>query len=344
MSAEIEDLIRLALEAQPDVPESAVNELRQMRPWRAERYLAILLAALTEKPANLENITKKCGVTTDNARGRVSYLRKIGWRIVWDSKGESVIKRRAERRLKHEQLTRQRAEVAISFLAELGTYSAVAKKLGLHQSSISRLLDGVLPPPGWTSVEQLAAKLGKKKGSILYAANKLQLKGRYLHGEHYYLEEEVGEICSILPRKHRTRTCLLEGCGKEFAPKTNKSRFCSKNCRVRYDTRKAHAKGYYTEPPKPSEVTGWYKTLAMLRLGRPSATETDQEEWLTLSEAKRLTGLSSVIILWLAHRHLISTQPHPTRLWHGRPQTTYSRSDLLLAKQAFEQFHANNPG
>lgn len=63
------------------------------------------------------------------------------------------------------------------------------------------------------------------------------------------------------------------------------------------------------------------------------------EKWLTVSEAARCSGLSTMVVSWLKTRKILTTHDHPTKIWRRqRPVQLYAASEIFIARQVFESF------
>lgn len=225
---------------------------------------------------------------------------------------------------------------------------------------------------GWT-LQQLGDKLGVSRER----ARQLQVAYQKLHGniscEFYYIgdvegadqfarktllnfarKEGIGqprgkaswvfnaEEARTLVVKYRqsiTRTCSAEGCSNVFEraalPQGERygRYFCSRECleanRIRWVDQNA--------PLTADIASRWKPLLEELDPDRP-----DDDEYLPLVDAMRLSGASRMQMTYLRYRGVIRTRPAASgRVRAGVPHQDYSKADVLAVKRILDRERGN---
>jgi DNA-binding CsgD family transcriptional regulator len=116
--------------------------------------------------------------------------------------------------------------------------------------------------------------------------------------------------------EYRTRPIVCETCPKIL--NTTKKRFCE-DCSVQRQA--DHHNGVIK-----SKFTGWRQTVKQLIGSRPVK---DEEEWIPLAEAGRISGLSKMQLIWLRSHGAVHTKNSEHPRW--RKQKLFALSEVSLA-------------
>lgn len=149
--------------------------------------------------------------------------------------------------------------------------------------------------------------------------------------------EEGMEALLKHPRIAGRLKCRI--CGVEFAySPCNRPRrdLCSDECERQYHR-------WRRDPLKnkglSSRPTGWLKILWQVLL---DSIIPENEEWLTVTEAAKLSGLGIMQVIWLGIRGVVITRPQPKKMYRGRPMVTYAKSQIEIAGRVFKEYKQRN--
>ncbi len=149
----------------------------------------------------------------------------------------------------------------------------------------------------------------------------------------YLINKAELEKLKIHPAITHERLC--EVCGEMFVYKYNQGsrKACSDKCIKELGCRKLAA--YADQEPTLDSLNGWHKDLwQKLQDYLPP----ESEEYIGLKEAYRRTGLSIMQLVWLRHRNIVTSHPHPSKKWGGRPTMMYVVGEMEIARQVFEAY------
>lgn len=145
----------------------------------------------------------------------------------------------------------------------------------------------------------------------------------------WLIDSDSLEVLRNHPRVTRQRVCVI--CGATFSKSDRHGLTCSDSCR---DKRRLQTR-YCHERPTPDRLRGWHMEL-YIRLQSHCLPE--HENWLTIFEAQRRTGLSPMQLFYLRIRNIVTIRPHPAKTWRGKPVATYATSEVDIAQQVYSVY------
>ncbi len=137
--------------------------------------------------------------------------------------------------------------------------------------------------------------------------------------------------------------CANPECNTRFTPTANFGRrFCSRVCYRRGHYLKRQSSGKFLNPGETNHRPGTFQELlveSLLEHQLPS-----DEEWISLSRAAKLTGLTPTKLIWLVRTKVLSSKKDPRKLWQNkRPVALYATSELRIVRSVYETWLAKNP-
>ena len=235
-------------------------------------------------------------------------------------------------------LTTPRTQIVLAMLAERRKHCDIGAAVGvtgaciqhIHQRILDDYGEDAIGPSPYLSAQELRDALKIPIGWVYDALHAGAVPfHRGAQNRLYVHESDIERLKqACAPRRG---TCAI--CGEEFIV-VNHRVTCSARCWKKYFEEKfVRVRG---TKPNPRRAIPWHREL-MARLDEVPARE--NEEWLTLTEAKRRSGLSQMRVIWLGVRTIIHTRPDPVRRNRlGKPITLYSANELDVAKEAFEKY------
>ncbi len=257
-------------------------------------------------------------------------------------------KRRVIKRALWRDLENERTKTIIHLVKRRASLAEIGKAVGITRERARQIIALITREHGeqvfapdeeiWTASEA-ACELNTSPVVVhkICAAGEIPCRRRGCDNRGAWLIAEDG---MELLRKHRLitreRTCVV--CGTVFIANRMHAIVCSRECS---DKRQRQlSANYATGKPTLRSLQGWRRDL-LRRL--ESHRIPQDEEWLTVTEAEQRTGLSTMQIIWLHRRRIVTIRPDPVKTWRGRPVVTYAASELEIARQAYES-HLNHTG
>lgn len=112
-------------------------------------------------------------------------------------------------------------------------------------------------------------------------------------------------------------------------------RCCCVTCRYRLTHLERQAAGLLTNPGKTTHRPGTFQALLVEALVDHQLST--NEEWVSLSRAVKLTGLTKIQLIWLARTKVVTTKEDTQKLWKGKqPVVLYAASELLATKSVHD--------
>ncbi|HSI21287.1 MAG TPA: hypothetical protein VLA04_06415 [Verrucomicrobiae bacterium] len=178
--------------------------------------------------------------------------------------------------------------------------------------------------------QHLKPKIDKWRASGLFVF-------RSAFGLYFVDNEGFAELAYLIELESAMRVSVCVCCGKEFQSKRLR-KYCTHRCFTRTRHNRLVASGYSIKEPQ-----GWHARLAEALADKQGLGGSPQEGWLTLAQARRLTGLTAMQVGWLGKTGLVTTRPHPTKLWRGTPVTQYAASELEVVKKVYQDWQGQHP-
>jgi DNA-binding CsgD family transcriptional regulator len=216
------------------------------------------------------------------------------------------------------RISESRDKVILKMLNEGKTYEEIGAVFGISRQRIeqirSRRLKGKVRT-GATLIEVAEA------ADLTYSTVKKYVEAGFVkplftrgkENKRYFFDKEqaVKEI-----EEHRTKYC--EECNAKMMGVYSSRRFCD----VCSDKRKVDR---HTGARKVT-VSGWRSTVKQIISNRPIK---DDEEWVPLAEASRVSGLSRMQLIWLRTHDALHVQESEHSRWGT--QKLFAVSEVLLA-------------
>lgn len=182
----------------------------------------------------------------------------------------------------------------------------------------------------WTP-QEAADELGLNAQTVcrLCQSGEVPTKRRGVNDDGGYLIYEQGmRILRAHPLVTRERKCVICKQTFTYGNHQGRQRICSDECKAQYYRQRRKAYGEQESTLK--SLRGWRRDLWQKL---QSHHIPKNEEWLTISEAIRRTGLSKMQLVWLRLRKIVTIRPHPANKCRGQPVAAYAASEMKIARQ-----------
>lgn len=256
---------------------------------------------------------------------------------------QSRIKVRRSRVFASQQMDIKRRRAIIRMIRDRATMQEIADHFQVSRQRALELFRKVIHQEGpiqrrYLTTKEVSHQLGISTGVIndLCSAGAIKARRRAGNKQGTYLIAP-SELNAIQRHPNVTKQRVCAVCGQEFIrPDRQKGQSitCSPSCRkIRH---RQSIQKTIQEPPTAENLIGWHLEL-WERLKQHRLPQ--QEEWLTLSQATRVSGINELRLVWLRLRRLVTLRPHPEKKWRGKPVNLYARSEMLLAKSIYWKYH-----
>lgn len=244
-----------------------------------------------------------------------------------------------------DEVNQKREEDIIRLKKQRATLEKIGNTLGVTKQRAEQLIKKVVAKYGedvfspdeslWT-VSEAAKELSVERVVVfsLCQQEEIPCQRRGLSDRcGYMLSQEGMDALKRHLRVTGKRVCVA--CKKIFIRVPGKFGgrvVCSDKCLPeRYRVRR---KEYLAREPTLDSLNGWHRELWQLLQSRQPQEE---EQWLTLSEAKELTGLTKMQVIWLGLRRIVTIHRDPSRIATrtGKSQALYATSEMEIARQAY---------
>lgn len=194
--------------------------------------------------------------------------------------------------------------------------------------------------PFWT-ISEITSKIGLSQYCIrlLCRRNKIPCKRRIgIRHEYLLTQESIDALARYVKEKKEKRICKI--CGCLLNSRLYDVLVCSPECYKKYCQR--YREKLFVQKITSNNLRSWrLKLWQMLQFHKLPKNE----QWVTISEFAKKTGLSQTQVCWLAKRKIIVTHNHPTKKWliDGKtPILMYSASQAQIVRQVYEEYVRNN--
>ncbi len=247
------------------------------------------------------------------------------------------------------QAERPRDQLIIERLRQQRTLQEIGDELGVTRERIKQIKNrlisrrgpDIIAPPSDRplTIAEVAARLEVKAATVYHLVQSGQVPARKRGVRDWLIEPAQIELINTLlagqAEPERTATC--HHCQQPFTYQRTRSakprQYCSRACRT------AHRQ---TRIPDPDAFSPWRQELQRQSVAQ-SAEDSPDEQYLTVTEAGAVTGLSTTQLQYLVTCGILTTVPHATLRWRGQPVMLYRWSDLQLA-QAVATEYADESG
>lgn len=197
-----------------------------------------------------------------------------------------------------------------------------------------------LSPTAWT-IKEVAQQLGHRDIgteliSQLCRRGEIPCRRRGHNARGAYLLERAG-IAALKRHPLVTDTWICTACGKPFRHHGNRRRYrkptCSDACQKKYNRRLYL--GYRGRPPTTDTRPRW---TSLLYQHVRQHTRPPNDQWLTVTQAAAVCGLSVAQVGWLGYRRVVTIHFAPKRWRQRRKMRLYSASEMRLVKRVAALF------
>lgn len=230
----------------------------------------------------------------------------------------------------------ERVQIVAKSLRENWTLQETGEALGVTRERARQLRSIYkqrfpLPDPiKYLVMQEVADEIGANVSRMRELVQEKNIGRPRGHSQRIFTEAEAKEAQHLYMLSIR-RTC--EKCQKVFFrafgggrwAKTGKS-FCSPECQRNFHNRR-YIDGIANQLT-PETASVWKKLVAALDPNRPPETD-----FISMKQAKEMTGVSTMQLVYLRYRKILRVQPHPTRKRNGVPHNLYSLSDIQTLKK-----------
>lgn len=219
------------------------------------------------------------------------------------------------------------------------SYAQIATVVGMTKQGVNERARGIKRalgvrelgvPEDYLSVSEVAEMLSASVGWVTYQCLRGKVDSiRVCRRGKYFLSPQAAEEL----RQLQVRVC--QWCGENVpSERGSNAKYCTDMCSQ--NARRAKRSRYRPSLASRDVPKGWVMEFYS-RL--ESHTKPQEEEWITLSKAVSVSGLSKNQIYYLWQFCPLSIQDHPTNIRRsGDPERLYATSEMRLAGQIYREW------
>lgn len=236
-------------------------------------------------------------------------------------------------------LNTDRVQLVLALMRRRATLQEIGDVLGVTRQRAEQIQKKILAihgpevvgTPELLTLREVAENLGLTPHKLLWLAQEIGLSLPQGSCRNYLVPPEMIEHLQRAHIESQQGTCVI--CRKPFT-KTNKRSLLCLSPKCRHTWHDQQRLRYMNSPPTESDLRGWHKNLFQLLQKTPVKKD---EEWIGLSEACAVSGLSKMQLSWLATRRIVTTISSPKKQ-RRKSKTRYARSQVLLAGRVYQDF------